>query len=196
MKQNIKIFALASAMLPLLVACETKVVDSQYPAQKIYLPAASRGTVYTIESVDTHVGNTPTEGATFRFTIDWAESLFNIPMSVYRAGVNNIGGHTVNIYDDGALVEECISNGTLPAGTLRLDEVFYTLPSSVVLPDGKSSASFNLQCDLDYLMSMSPINKFAVGLRIGSSDVAVNEALSSIVILIDTKVFKDPNLPE
>lgn len=188
------IFALA-ALLPVFAGCATKIVDSSYPEQKLYLPAAARGEVYIIESVDTHVAQTPTPGSTFTFTIDWAEGIFRVPLSLYRAGVSNDGNVSARIEDAGGKVTEYMADGTLPADTKPLNEAFYTMPGTVTVADGSSSSVFNIDFDLDYLLMNAPKYKFAVGLTVKSDDAAVNESLATLVILIDTKVFDDPNLP-
>ncbi len=192
--KKFRIFALA-ALLPLFAGCATKIVDSRYPEQKLYLPAAARGDVYVIESVDTHVAQTPTPGATFTFTIDWAEGIFRVPLSLYRAGISNDGDVSAIIVNADDKVTGYINDGTLPADTKLLNEAFYTMPGTVTVADGSSSAIFNIDFDLDYLLMNAPKNKFAIGLAVRSGDAAVNESLSTLVILVNTKVFDDPNLP-
>lgn len=196
-KEKMKKFRISAliALLPMLAGCSTKIVDSQYPEQKLYFPAATRGEVFVIESVDTHVAQTPTPGSTFTFTIDWANGFFRVPLSVYRAGINNNGIANAEISDAWEKVSDMIDDGTLPEGTKLLDEAFYTIPQRVSVADGRSSVIFNVEFDLDYLMSNAPKNKFAVGLTLKGDGVAVNEDYATLVILINTKVFDDPNLP-
>ena len=61
-------------------------------------------------------------------------------------------------------------------------------PSSVVIPDGQSSAIFNVVLDYYYLLDR-PDRQMAFGISIDTEDRELNEDASRVVFVIDTSIF-------
>lgn len=173
----------------LLGSCGVKIADAEYPEQMIYLPAAVQGTVYAIDSPEESAGFTPTEGAPYKFVVDYDEGTFSIPLSVCRSGINDNGSISVSVYMDDDLVDDLIISGELE-GVESLPADMRDCPLRVVIEDGKSNASFEVVADLYWLMDLPQRNKvFAFGVSIESHDRKVNESCSRVVVTIDTRIF-------
>ncbi len=172
----------------LLTSCQyDEVVSTDYPPQEIYIPIA--GNIYSINEVTTSVTGHPTEGNTFRFTVDNANNQFNIPLGVYRSGINNNGTINVKVEADTDTISKLIAKGELDAETLVLPSGTYELSSSAEIRSGKSLGNFNLTVDLNFLKENAPEKKYALGVSVSSTDCKMNESLKTAVILIDTKIM-------
>jgi len=190
--KNIYTIVAALAAVFALSSCATKIVDADYPSQTIYITAAANGSVYTIDKVDTHIAQTPTPGATYRFLIDWDKATFTVPLSVYRAGIDTKGTIKVNLIEDSSIIDDMLIAGTLDESVEVVNKAFLEFPESVTIEEGSNLGKFNAVYDLTYLMA-NPGKKMAYAFRIECSS-KINEKLSYLVVLIDTKVFDDPNL--
>ena len=173
----------------ILGSCGVKLAEAEYPEQIIYLPAAVQGTVYAIDSPEESAGFTPTEGAPYKFVVDYDEGTFSIPLSVCRSGINDNGRISVSIYPDDDFVYDLILDGTLE-GVEILPSDMVECPVRVVIEDGKPNGKFEVAADLYWLMDRPQRNKiFAFGIAIESGDRKVNESYSRVAVTIDTKIF-------
>lgn len=171
-------------------SCGVKVADADYPAQKIYLPAAAQSQIYLIDKAEESSGETPTEGTPYRFLIDYDEYIFSVPLSVYRSGVDCRGDVNVDIYMDDDVVYDLMISG-------EIDDDMEIIPSDLrdcvemtVIPDGRSVAMFNVSIDLDYLMdSRHRGTRLVFGVSIGTDDRELNEDCSRLAVIIDTSIF-------
>lgn len=178
-----------AAVAVMLASCDTKVVDADYPAQKIYLPAAVQGQVYMIDKAEISTGSTPTPGSPYQFVIDYDEGTFTVPLSVYRSGIDNDGTVNVDVWLDEDLVYDLILSGDLSKDTEVL--TLCECPSRVQVPDGSDTAMINVVCDLYYLMDSAQKGKMlAFGISISTDDRELNEEYSSVVFVIDTTIFE------
>lgn len=171
-------------------SCGTKVVDADYPSQKIYLPAAVQSNIYTVDQAQISTGSTPTPGSPYQFVIDYDEGTFTVPLSVYRSGINNNGDVNVNIWLDEELVYDAILDGSLSEDVEVISSDMCECPSSIRIEDGKSSALFNVVLDYYYLLDR-PDSQIAFGISIDTPDRELNEDASRVIILIDTSIFDE-----
>lgn len=186
-----KIMQCAAAVL-MLYSCGTKVADAEYPVQKIYLPAAVSSPVYLIDKAEENAGATPTEGAPYKFLIDYDEWTFSVPLSVYRSGVDSKGKVSVGVYMDDDIVYDLILAGELASNMEIIPVDLRECTEKVVIPDGASSVSFNVVIDLDYLMdNMNRGRQLAFGVSIDTQDRELNEDYSRLVVVIDTSIFNN-----
>jgi hypothetical protein len=182
---------IALSVATILVSCEYQTYqDAPYPDQLIYMPAAVFNN-YLIDAVPAHVGVVPTPGYTYRFSVDTAARKFNIPLGVYRSGINNDGAFNVDIAINTDTITKLLAiPGKLPVGTILLPSDKYSIPASVVMKDGGELAKFELAVDLDLLLGAYPAGKYAIAVTISSSARKSNPKLATTIIVIDTKIMK------
>jgi hypothetical protein len=173
-----------------LASCEynTDIRDAEYPDQKIYMPAAYGGN-FVINDIPKRIGDPVTPGQPFRFVVDMTSRNFNVPLSVYRSGINNKGSFTVDIAANSDTINSLITAGKL-VNTLVLPVNSYSVVSSVQMIDGEEIASFNLEIDLDFLLTGYPTGIYAIGVGISSPQREVNPKLATTIVVIDTKIMK------
>lgn len=171
-------------------SCEYKeIADANYPDQQIYLPIASQSGYYIINSVPSLSTVNATPGQPLRFTVDINKNQFNIPLSVYRSGINNIGTFNVDISVNTDTITKLIASESLDNVTSLLPNDKYSIGSNVNLIDGKESGSFMLHVDLGFLKTMAPNKKFALAVSIASAERPNIPSLSTGIIVIDTKIM-------
>lgn len=172
-----------------LLSCEYReIADAEYPEQKLYMPAAYYG-LLNIDNVEQPTIAVPTPGNPYNYQVDLLNKKFNIPLSVYRAGINNDGVVKVDISVNTDTVTHLISIGRLNSATKVLTSDRYSLENSVQIEDGKDIALFSLSIPLDTLRN-SPNTIFAIGIRISSTERPVNRKLATTVVVIHTKMIK------
>lgn len=172
----------------LLVSCEYQdVAYADYPAQKLYMPAAVNG-IFTIDNVPQRVEFLPTPGQAYRFTIDEANNKLIIPLGVYRGGLDRTGKLIVDITVNSDTITQLISLTKVPALTTIIPAAEFILPATVDVADGSEIGTFNLELDLGYLRSF-PNAIFGIGIGISSPVVSVNPLLKTTVVIIYTKIL-------
>lgn len=188
-KDSTNLLLLLFVMVLTFIACEpeTPIRDADYPDQVIYLPAAVGGR-FEINDIARRIGDPPFPGNPFRYVVDMANREFIVPLGVYRAGIDNIGGFTVNIEVNTDIINDIIAAGDtiitlLPSGQ-------YTMVNSVNMPDGEELAKFDLVIDLDFLRNNYPTAVYALGVSISSPDRETNPDLSTAIVVIHTKIMK------
>lgn len=188
-----KFTLILSSLAILFSSCETRIVDSEYPDQKVYLPAAVSGTIYTIDEAYIDTGSTPTEGAPFQFVVDYDEATFTIPLSVYRSGLTNDGNVDVQVWFDDDIIDQMYIDKALDATEVEiLDADLRACPDFVRIQSGTSYAPFGIVIDLDYLLDQSRFKKkFAFAVAIDTDDREVNRNFDHVVIVIDTQLFEN-----
>ena len=185
---NIKLMILITGFASVLVSCEYKdAADSEYPASKLYMPAAVNG-IYTINNVPQRVEFLPTQGQAYRFNVDTEKNKFIVPLSVYRGGLDLSTSITANILVNTDTITDLIAVTKIPATALVLPSAEFSVPSSVEIVKDSEIAKFNLEIDLDYLHSF-PDAVFAIGIGISSSDLDVNPMLNTTVVVLYTRIL-------
>jgi PKD repeat protein len=175
-------------LIMILSSCEYEtIMDADYPDQQVYFPAAQEG-IFVIDNVPVPTLAVPTPGNTYKFTVDLEAKKFSIPLGIYRSGVDNKGSFTVNIAVDTDTVSTLIAVGKLSnVELLPVDK--YTVDQTVAVTDGKDFANANLVVDLDFLKMNAPGKRYALGISISSDQRGVNPKLSTVVVVIDTKIM-------
>ncbi|MDX9880601.1 MAG: discoidin domain-containing protein [Prolixibacteraceae bacterium] len=165
---------------------ETDIRSADYPEQKIYMPTAYDDGIYMIDKITKRVGDTPTEGQPYRYTVDLETRKFNVPLAAFRGGIDKKGAVKVDIAVNTDTVSRLIEAGDLEDAEI-LPSAKYTVDQTVEIGDGKDYAGFVLAVDIDFLRSKAPDKKLAVG--IGISSEQRKDTLSTTVVVIDTKMF-------
>lgn len=180
-------------VLLLVSSCEYREIgDAAWPDQKVYMPAATYNN-YTIDDVPAAKSVNPTPGYAARFVVDTLNRKFNVPLGVYRSGVDNKGSFPVSIAVNTDTITQMLAiAGRLPAGTVLLPSDKYIIPESVQVDDGNDIAKFNLSVDLDWLMSNYDAagKTFAVAVGISSDQREVNKLYATTIIVLNTKMLK------
>jgi len=159
---------------------------AEYTASKLYMPAAVRG-VFTIDNVPQRVEWLPTPGYAYDFKIDTENNKFIVPLGVYRSGIERKGNIDVNIEVKNDTVNMLIVSEEIPETTEILPANQYNFPTSVTVRDGSELGGFDLEINLDYLLS-HPDEIFAIGVGISSDELEVNQDISTTIIVIHTKM--------
>jgi hypothetical protein len=194
MKSNItkslKILVVLSGVALSLPSCTYKdIVDADYPAQLIYMPAAVSN--FVIDNVPLPTLADPTPGNPYNIIVDLPNKKLNIPLGIYRSGIDNKGAFSVKISVNNDTITKLLAiSGKLPAGTVLLNADKYAVPSSVSMEDGQEVATFSLSVNLDSLSRNAPSKIYALGLGISSTERASNPKLSTAIVVIYTKMMK------
>jgi hypothetical protein len=143
---------LSLVTLILLTACEYKeIADSDYPDSKLYLPAAVTG-IYKIESLTKENPTTPTPGSTYRYVLNTAKNTFDVPLAVFRSGLNRDQTFNIRLTANADTVQSLIDAGTLDeTETTIIPSNAYTMEETVVMTGGNSVSPFTLSLDLEYI---------------------------------------------
>ena len=175
-----------------LVSCEysTDIRPATYPEQLIYMPAAYGGN-FVIDDISRKRGDLPFEGNPYRYVVDTTGRKFNVPLGVYRSGINNDGAFKIDIAVNSDTINKLLLiSGELPVGTVLLGANKYSIVNSVVMADGEELAPFDLVINLDSLLNNYPNKIYALGVGISSTQRKTNPNLSTTIVVIDTKIMK------
>ena len=188
-KDSLHVLIPLLAMVLTFSACEpeTPIRDADYPDQVIYLPAAVGGW-FVINEIARRIGDPPFPGNPFRYLVDVENLEFIVPLGVYRAGIDNIGGFIVNIQVNNDTINDIIAAGDTIITLLPSNQ--YTMVNSVNMLDGEELAKFDLVIDLDFLRNNYPSAVYALGVSISSPDRESNPDLSTAIVVIHTKIMK------
>ena len=190
---NKKLFCQLLAILVLtnlLGSCwdDTTYRDTIYPDQLIYMPAAYNNNQFVIDDIDRIRGEHPLEGNPYRYVVDMAKNEFRVPLSAYRAGINNKGGFTVNVNANTEIISSINADRTDPYLLIPSDK--YSLVNSVEMKDGEELALFDLIIDLNFLLANFPDKIYSMGVEISSTQRETNPDLSITAVVIHTKMIK------
>ena len=160
---------------------------ADYTESKLYMPAAVRG-VFTIDNVPQQMEWLPIPGYGYDFKIDIKKNKFIVPLGVYRSGIERKGDINVNIEVKNDTVNMLLSEEKIPALTKLLPTDQYSLPQSITIRDGRELGLFDLEINLDFLLSKTD-EIFALGVGISSSKLDINSDISTTIIVIHTKLL-------
>lgn len=165
-----------------LFACDyEELQDADYPDSMLYMPTSYSGIYNIAEEPDTV--SVPTDGAPYRYYIDNANGSLEIPLGVYRGGINLSGSFVVAITADTDTVNQMISLGELD-GTTVLPESAFSVPDEVTIASGQESVKFNLSVNMDFINAHQS-EKFAIGIGITSDEAEVNPELKTTIVFLD-----------
>lgn len=191
LRKNLFAFVAISLMSILLFSCEyeTPVRDAEYPEQTIYMPAAANG-FFMINDISRKIGELPFDGNPYRYLVDLPNKKFVIPLSVYRAGIDNKGAFKVNIAINADTILTLREENKVPWNAILLPDGKYSIVNSVEMKNGEEVAPFDLLVDLDFLRENYPDKLFILGVSISSQQRKTNPKLSTTVVMVDTKIIK------
>lgn len=174
--------------LTAITSCQyDEIASADYPDELIYLPVAVNG-IYVIDNLATPTLADPTSGNTYRFTVNPDANEFNVPLAVYRSGIEGKKSISVDIAVNTDTITKLIAAEAAGfENTELLPADKYSLTSSVKIDGGSDVGSFNLIIDLDFLKANAPNKKYAIGVSVSSPDRKSNPIYSTAIILIDTK---------
>lgn len=163
-----------------------------YPDQLIYMPAAYGGFngTYKIDNIANLINNTPVPGALSKYIVDLEKRKFIVPLAVYRSGIDNSGDVKVNIV---ALGDSVTSFNKLPSITDKLTLIpssKFVLPGTATIKNGDDIAQFNLEIDLDYLLSGYDTQNNAISINVSSPDRESNKKLATTTVVVYSKILK------
>jgi hypothetical protein len=154
--------------------------EANYPIQLIYMPAAVEGNsvngIYRINTV-------ATLGQTYRYMADVPGLKLNIPLAVYKSGVDTKGNIDVIISPNADTVNKLIIANKYPAVTELLPADKYKLESAVNIADGEGYKEFTLSVDLNFLLA-NVSKKYSIGVDV-SSQQKLKGQFSTTVVYID-----------
>lgn len=154
--------------------------DASYSEQTVYMPAGVEGNsvsgIYRVNAV-------ATAGQVYRYIADVTGRKLNIPLAVYRSGIDTKGSIDVVIAANVDTVNKLIAANRFPAVTELLPVDKYTLTPSVNIADGEGDKGFTLSVDLNFLLA-NLTKKYAIGVTISSAQKK-SGAASTAVIYID-----------
>lgn len=188
-KSSVKLFLFFLGVLLSNTSCSYQdIADAEYPDQLIYMPAAKSG-IYLIDKVAEPIGNT-TPGNAYRYLIDMDRKKFIVPLSVYRSGIDNKGGFSVDIQANADTITRLqLIAGKLPDSTRLLPSEVYTLVPSVEIKDGEEIAKFDLSIDIDFL-NQNHGKIYALGIQVSSPSRKSNKGLATTILVINTSYLK------
>lgn len=191
MKKSILFLLLGGLMLlSTFTSCSyDEYASADYPETQVYQPMAFE-TIWNINQPTVENPSMVTPGEPKRYELDKKNNKFIVLLGVVQGGIELKSG-VVDIFIDHSIVNTMIANRTLPVGTLPLPESAYSVPASVNLVASSASAPYRMEIDLNVLTGANAGKKFAVAVRISSSSLAVNRALATSVICIDTTFIQD-----
>jgi hypothetical protein len=166
-----------------ITSCQYQEIgDAEFPSGTIYLPAAARG-YYLID-------NLPVENTIYKFQVNSAANEFNIPLAVYRSGLDTGSSFSVDIKINNDTIENLFSEAIQRGDTALLPQGKYEIASSVQMKQGERVAPFTLKIDLDYLAANADNKEaYAIAVNISGEECESNESLSTVIILIYPRIF-------
>ncbi|RYE16768.1 MAG: DUF1735 domain-containing protein [Sphingobacteriaceae bacterium] len=131
------------------------------------------------------------DSSNFNYRIDSAGNKVNIILSASCSGSDKSNGFTVNVAANTDTVQQMITKKILDsARTLVLPTAIYTLPTTVTVPQGQSSATFNLSINRTQLKTYTG-KKMALGVTLSSPTAyTLNPALNKVVVVIDVDALR------
>ena len=169
---------------------ETVIRDTDYPDQLLYMPAAYQNGRFVIDDITKVTGELPFEGSIYRYKIDTENRLFIVPLSVYRAGIDNKKEVNVDISIDTDTVTSLNNSSSLGYSLLLLPEDKITITDKVTIKDKEEIAIYDLKIDLDFLLCKFADQNYGIGINISSKDREVNPKLATTVVIINTRIMK------
>lgn len=192
MKTNLinsfKVMSILFLLASFTVSCKyQEIVDIDYPEGVLYLPAAIKG-VYTIDALTQKMLANPTPGSPSRYQINRETNRFEIPLGVFRSGMNPGGKISVNIATNQDTVSALIASGTLEDTEILPGDKYTISHRSLEMLSGQQNADFIVSVDFGFIKQQAP-QKYAFAISISSTEQQSNPKFNTVVVLIDTKIL-------
>lgn len=165
----------------LIQSCEYREVydaGSEYPEDKVYIAGVYESVIYKVDAIR------ETENAPFRYKIDAQNNRLLIPMGVYRGSVWSKKEVTVNLAVSNDTIQGLIESEALVDDDGSVPEILpegkYTFDEVLHFDKGEDLAITNLSIDIPFLLENLD-KRYALGIKIVSSNVDINESKSLIV---------------
>lgn len=169
----------------MFVSCEKDASKQDWGIAKIYMPQAAiiSGGLNNNYPVPWSSGN-----GIENYIIDSSshENNINVILGVYRSGLQPLEQYSVNIEINNDTIAQLINNGTL-ANTVLLTKGTYTLPSSVMVPDGQREVTFYLTIHRNSLLGDSTYRGKKLALAVSISDPSryeLDPSLSTTIVIV------------
>lgn len=190
--KTIKIYLLLLCMIAALPACdyETGIRDAEYPDQVLYMPAAYPNGRFVIDDITKVTGELPFEGSLYRYKIDTENRHFIVPLSVYRAGIDNKGEINIDISLNSDTVVNLNKSNSLGYSLLTIPKDKISITDKTTLKNNEEIVVFDLKIDLDFLLSKFDNQNYGIGVNISSKDRDVNPLLATTIVIINTRIMK------
>jgi hypothetical protein len=168
----------------LTTSCEYKEVgEAPYAEQKIYIPAAAVADGGANLNQPYFINTVATPDRVFRYQINNTTNRFNVPLGVYRSGVNLGGAVTVTITTPVDTIGKLINAGTLN-NTILIPTDKFSIEPTVTVKDGSDFEPFTLSIDLPFLLA-NITRSYALAVKVASTTVASNVKYSTVIIVIN-----------
>lgn len=167
----------------ILYSCDYQSIgDAEYLPQQVYLPASVNG-VYKVEDIAPDYGPV-------RYNIDLDARKLNIPLSVYRGGINNDGNVHVALEINNDSVNKLIAAGELLDELENNPELLpvnrMEIPSEVEISSGGEVSPFTMSVDLDFIMA-NPRTRYITGICINEADCSIASKNYYLIVEINTR---------
>jgi len=139
-----------------------EVIDEPVNDSYIYITQAALTEPYTIP------GN---------YTYEAGKPVINIPLSVYRTGLNTLEAYSVSI----------VQTNVVLAQTTKLPAEAYNLADTIIADADNRTVNFNLELNIDFLRKNINTNYSLVLTLAHPSKYALDESLKTVKILIKTE---------
>ena len=184
--KKISLLIILGAVLNLVfTSCEYRInSDADYPDNAIYQPLALDGVLYVTDLPAEDLG-LPTEGAPVPYYIDAERNKLVVNMGVVQSGTE-LKSFPVKVDVNYSAVNELIKDGTFDLSVQHMPKAAYSFPETVMMSASEAGVSFKLEISLNLFKSDEYYGKaFAIGVRVHSDDVHVNNDLSTGVVYFD-----------
>lgn len=190
--KTIRIYLVSLFMIAALSSCdyETGIRDTDYPDQVLYMPAAYQNGRFVIDDITKIIGELPFEGSIYRYKIDLENRQFIVPLSVYRAGIDNNGEVSVDISLNSDTVTNLNKSSSLGYSLLSIPEDKITITDEALIKNKEEIVVFDLKIDLDFLLNKFADQNYGIGVNISSKDREVNPKLATTVVIINARIMK------
>ncbi|WP_126971641.1 DUF1735 domain-containing protein [Gynurincola endophyticus] len=151
-----------------------------------------------VQFTEANAGNNPVINvANTSFTVNTTDNEVNIPVNIQRAGSADLGNFTVNVEVDNSKIADMIQSGALPANTVTLSPLDYSLDTEVTLSRTSDGINGNVipKIKINNLDQYSG-QKAVLGLKLkNSSEFSINPDADQVLIYFDVDSLLDEAQP-
>ncbi len=174
----------AFALLLFFSACKKE--ETKFGTVSLFMPQASM----TSDGAN-GTFSVPAINNAFNYTIDTANQVLHIPLSVLRSGMESREGYTVKIRVNTDTVSKILQSGAF-SNAMALPATAYTLESEVTVSEGSLGESFDLAVNMAAIRSNYG-KKLLVAVEIYEpSKYSLNKAKSITVVNINSEQLLGP----
>ena len=189
MKQNkskpiLKSLAWAGLIVASLIlhSCEEADSEKNWGIAKVYMPQAS---LQSGEADNNYYVPSGSNEFNKNYTVEG--STINVVLGVYRSGLQELQGYTVDVISRADTINQLITDGVLANAALLPDDT-YSIPGNLTVPDGEREMTFHLSIDRNAISANYPsfvgMNLvLAVGIT-NPSRYELNQSLSTTIVIV------------